>query len=167
MSQDPRFGISVDKQYFNFNSAHFLIFSDGSREELHGHNYHVKIDLEGHLGSGDLVVDFIPFKPLVKAVCDDMDHKLLLPRDNARLTLEIEGGSVVAQFGEDRFVFPERDVRILPLPNTSTECLARYISGKIEEVLVARFPEAQVHLLRVTVSESPGQAGWHETSLVS
>ncbi|MEY3012640.1 MAG: hypothetical protein RIT45_1375, partial [Pseudomonadota bacterium] len=34
-----RWGILLDKEYFNFGSAHFLIFGDGTREELHGHNY--------------------------------------------------------------------------------------------------------------------------------
>ena len=38
MTQTERYGIYVDKQYFNFNAAHFLIFADGTREELHGHN---------------------------------------------------------------------------------------------------------------------------------
>ncbi len=37
------YAIRVYKQYFNFGSAHFLIFADGSREELHGHNYQVQV----------------------------------------------------------------------------------------------------------------------------
>jgi 6-pyruvoyltetrahydropterin/6-carboxytetrahydropterin synthase len=162
MSQVERFGILVDKQYFNFNSAHFLIFADGTREELHGHNYHLGIELEGNLGEGSLVVDFIPFKPMVKSICDSLDHKLLLPRDNPMLEVEHEGNSVVACFGDDRFCFPARDVTILPIPNTSTECLARYISGRIDGLLSERFPDARVHRMKVSVSESPGQSGWYQ-----
>ena len=68
------YAIRVYKQYFNFGSAHFLIFADGTREELHGHNYQVQVKLEGAVIEGDLVVDFIPFKPVVKALCDELDH---------------------------------------------------------------------------------------------
>ena len=52
-----RFGIRLDKQYFNFGSAHFLIFADGSREELHGHNYRATLGPRGrrfHCHQADL-----------------------------------------------------------------------------------------------------------------
>ncbi len=163
MSNSERYGIYVDKQYFNFNAAHFLIFADGTREELHGHNYHLRIGLEGRLGEGNLVVDFIPFKPLVKSICDTLDHKMILPRDNPMLKISQEGNSITAMFGEDKFCFPVKDVFILPLPNTSTECLAKYIAGRIATMLKERFPEAEIGKLKVSVSESPGQAGWYET----
>ncbi|MGH7811766.1 MAG: 6-carboxytetrahydropterin synthase, partial [Candidatus Binatia bacterium] len=37
------FSIEVAKDYFNFASAHFLIFANGRREPLHGHNYQVSV----------------------------------------------------------------------------------------------------------------------------
>ena len=42
-----RFSIEVAKDYFNFASAHFLIFANGRREPLHGHNYQVSVAMEG------------------------------------------------------------------------------------------------------------------------
>jgi len=159
------YGVRVDKQYFNFGSAHFLIFADGTREALHGHNYHVSVEVEGQRGLGGLVVDFTPLKPVVKAICDDLDHVVLLPRDNPRLEIRREGGSVAAIFGAERFVFPEVDVRVLPVSNTSTECLARYIACALRQELGEHFPGAELHRLRVIVSESPGQAGWYTCAL--
>jgi len=44
-----RFSIEVAKDYFNFASAHFLIFANGRREHLHGHNYQVSVAMEGEL----------------------------------------------------------------------------------------------------------------------
>lgn len=164
-TDDPRYGIRVDKQYFNFGSAHFLLFADGTREELHGHNYHVTVDLEGHLGDGDLVVDFIPLKPMVKAICDSLDHTTLLPTESPRLQVTTGEHEVEARFGADRFVFPRRDVTLIPLTNTSTECLARYIAGRLADQLAERFPDASISKLRISVSESPGQAGWYECQL--
>ena len=89
------YAIRVYKQYFNFGSAHFLIFADGTREHLHGHNYQAQVKVEGALDDGDVVIDFIPFKPLVKALCDSLDHCTLLPRDNPFLEVSEEGDSVV------------------------------------------------------------------------
>jgi hypothetical protein len=57
------------------------------------------------------------------------------------------------------FCFPRRDVRILDIPNTSTEMLARFIAGEILSALEKRIPGARLRGLEVQVEESPGQAG--------
>ncbi len=160
-----QFGISVDKQYFNFGSAHFLLFPDGTREELHGHNYQVSVDVEGVLDDGDVVLDFIPFKPLVKRCCDELDHRLLLPRDSHWLTITEGETEVEVRHGGDRFVFPRRDVVILPIPNTSSERLAEYLAGRILARTREAIPKARLSRLRVWVQESPGQAGYCDETL--
>ncbi len=154
------FAIRVYKQYFNFASAHFLIFGDGTREELHGHNYQVQVKVEGDLDGGDLVIDFIPFKPLVKRLCDDLDHVTILPRDNPHLTLTEHDDRVEVRHRDGSyFCFPRRDVRVLPVPNTSTEMLARFLAHRIIEALPSRIPTAVVRAIEVHVEESAGQSG--------
>jgi len=159
------FRIRVDKQYFNFGSAHFLIFEDGTREELHGHNYHVSVEVSGALTEGDVVLDFIPFKPIVKACCDELDHRTLLPRDSKWLKLEESEREGTVWYGEDRFVFPRRDVQILPINNTSSERLAEYLAGEIVKRTRAEMPSGQIHTITVAVQESPGQAAIFEARL--
>ena len=90
------YAIRVYKEYFNFASSHFLIFADGTREPLHGHNYQVQVLVEGEIIKGDLVIDFIPFKPLVKKLCDDLDHRMLLPRTNPHLAIESTAHTAVS-----------------------------------------------------------------------
>ena len=160
------YAIRVYKQYFNFGSAHFLIFADGTREELHGHNYQVQVRVEGPLAAGDLVIDFIPFKPLVKALCDELDHVTLLPRNNPHLRLEESEGRVEV-FHDDGsyFCFPSRDVRILDLPNTSTEMLAKHLTKKILAAIPSKLPSATVHAIEVQVEESGGQSGVYRVDL--
>ncbi len=154
------YAVRVYKQYFNFGSAHFLIFGDGSREELHGHNYKVEVDVEGDTIAGDLVLDFILFKPIVKAICDSLDHRTLLPRFNARLEVTELPDRVEARFADGSFFcFPRRDVLVLDLPNTSTEMLATYISKAIMAELPTRIPDARIKAMSVSVEESPGQSG--------
>jgi 6-pyruvoyltetrahydropterin/6-carboxytetrahydropterin synthase len=162
-----RFSVRVYKQYFNFGSAHFLIFGDGSREELHGHNYKVEVEVEGATIAGDLVLDFIQFKPIIKGICDSLDHRTLLPRHNPHLEVLETGDRVEARHRDGSwFSFPRRDVRILEITNTSTEMLARFIAHEILEALPGRIPDARPHSLSVSVEESPGQAGVYTAEFV-
>ena len=154
------FAVRVYKQYFNFGSAHFLIFGDGSREELHGHNYKVEVEVEGETIAGDLVLDFILFKPIVRAICDRLDHRMLLPRHNQHLAVTEHEDRVDAVHSDgSRFSFPRRDTLVLDIPNTSTEMLATYIAGQILEALPTKIPDAKLRSMSVSVEESPGQAG--------
>lgn len=159
------FGVKVYKEAFNFCSAHFLIFADGTREELHGHNYRVSVEIEGPLGDGDMVLDFLFLKPLVKRVCNGIDHRTILPRDNPHLTVsreDGEGGLVWAHIGGDRFAFPARDVIVLPIRNTSTELLAEWACARIREELRQSATEDVLKRIRINVEESSGQCGYYE-----
>ncbi len=154
------FGIRIYKEYFNFAAAHFLIFEDGTREELHGHNYQVQMQIEGVLNhTQDIFIDFLHIKPIVKAVCDAIDHRTLLPQFSPYLQIKTEGSSVEAVYQQsDRWVFPKRDVVILPIPNTSAERLAQYLCHKTLEKLQAQYPEAAIRTIEFSVEESRGQA---------
>lgn len=161
-----RFGVRVYKQYFNFASAHFLIFADGSREELHGHNYQVRMAAEGDLDQGDLVLDFTKIKPLVKRVCDELDHRIILPTQNPALAIAREGESLAVEYrGRERFVFPARDVVLLDIPNTSTERLAEHIARKVLAKVSEEIPHARLRRIEVEVEESAGQCGVYELVL--
>lgn len=154
------YAVRVYKQYFNFGSAHFLIFGDGSREELHGHNYKVEVELEGETIAGDLVIDFIQFKPIIKQICDSLDHRTLFPRFNANLQVqEFEDRVEVRHKDGSFFCLPRRDVRVLDITNTSTEMLARFIAQETLKQIPSRVPDAKVKSMSVSVEESPGQCG--------
>lgn len=154
------FGIRIYKEYFNFAAAHFLIFEDGSREELHGHNYQVQMQVEGILdATQDIFIDFLHIKPIVKAVCDAIDHRTLLPRFSPYLEVRECGDHVEAIYMEkDRWVIPVRDVVILPIPNTSAERLAQYLCTETLKSLQAQYPEAAIRKVEFAVEESRGQA---------
>lgn len=154
------FGIRIYKEYFNFAAAHFLIFEDGTREELHGHNYQVQMQIEGTLGDDqDIFIDFLHIKPIVKAVCDSIDHRTLLPQFSQYLHVERTGNSVEASNKEgERWVFPARDVIILPIPNTSAERLAQYLCNRTLAELSKQYPTARISKVEFAVEESRGQA---------
>ncbi len=162
-----RYGIRLDKQYFNFGSAHFLIFADGTREELHGHNYRATLELDADLDEGHVVADFIVVKPIFKQCCDALDHRTLLPSLHPRLRLDGDERQVRATFTNpdgtvDDYVIPRRDVCTLAIANTSSELLASWLADQFLARLAARLPALRLHRILVSVQESPGQSAIHE-----
>lgn len=155
------FGVRLYKEYFNFAAAHFLIFDDGTREELHGHNYHATFQVEGLMGEGnDLFMDFLHVKPMVKAVCDSLDHRTIMPESNPHLVITEDDPRhwLVTYQNTDRWIFPKRDTLILPIPNTSSERLAQYLCQQTLLKLAQQYPKASIRFIEFTVEESRGQA---------
>jgi len=154
-----RFSVEVAKDYFNFASAHFLIFADGRREPLHGHNYQVSVALEGELDRAGVVLDFIVLKPLVKEVCDGLDHRTLVQAKSSMITVRRRAPEVEINYKKQRLILPRRDVILLPLENTSTELLAEYVGQQIHRKIRRRFPASKIRFMRVGVEETRGQRG--------
>ena len=134
-----RFSIEVAKDYFNFASAHFLIFANGRREPLHGHNYQVSVAMEGELDRAGVVLDFITFKPLVKQVCDALDHRTLIQTNSSAIKVRKNAQQVEILYKKQKLLLPRGDVILLPIANTSTELLAEYIAGQIKRKVRQNF----------------------------
>src|SRR3989304_1750727 len=154
-----RFSIEVAKDYFNFASAHFLIFANGQREPLHGHNYQVSVGMEGELDQAGVVMDFITFKPLVKRVGDGLDHRTLIQSKSDVIKIRRRPKDVEIMYRKQRLLLPRRDVILLPLKNTSTELLAEYLANQIRRGVRREFPRAKIRYMEVAVEEARGQRG--------
>ena len=107
------------------------------------------------------VLDFAALKSLMRRLTNELDHRVLLPRDNPKLTISPDGDSVrVAFAGQPRYVFPARDCVILPIPNTTVEMLAQYLTGRVRAELGA----VHVTAIEIEVEENFGQsASYRET----
>jgi len=155
---DLDYSIKVYKQYFNFAAGHFLVFKDGTREPLHGHNYRVMIKGNSNKLESDMVFDFLDIKPIVREVCDSLDHKVLLPSENPLLKITEEDNNYNLETPDkSKFSFPKADIKILPIPNTSAERLAVYIAYEIKQLVKERF-NFMFKSLEVEVEETPGQS---------
>lgn len=155
--------IHLYKEYFKFSCAHFLIFPDGSRERLHGHNYHVETWIEGDLSERGLVIDFIQAKPVIRELCDSLDEHWIVPGEHPELEVtEVDGGSLEVRYRDARFVAPADDVVVMPINNTSVENLASWFARELKRLLAERFGAAHVRTLRVSISETSGQSGIYE-----
>lgn len=152
--------IRVDKQYFNFSCAHFLLFNDGTREPMHGHNYWAWVDVEGDLNEAGYLLDYITFKPKFRALCDELDHKTLYPTQAPELTIEHDEHNVnVTHKDGGKFSTPRSETLLLDLRNTSTELLATYLAKRLYDELVKRKEHQHLRVITVGVEEAPGQQG--------
>ena len=110
------FRVSVTKDYLVFASAHFITFAGHRCEGLHGHNYRVRVTLDGVLDPESwFVFDFVALKHIMRDLCDEIDHKVLLPLENPKIQIGYDGDAVtVAYEGKPRYVFPKGDCSLLP-----------------------------------------------------
>jgi 6-pyruvoyltetrahydropterin/6-carboxytetrahydropterin synthase len=145
--------LEVRKDRLGFAAAHFSILEGGS-ERIHGHNYRVGLRAHGSIRPDGTVVDFAALKAAIGAECEALDHHMLVPGDCPDVVVEeLPDGHVSMREGSRRFVFPAAEVSVLPVRNTTCECLAELLVGRLR----ARLGELPVRL-EVTVEESPGQA---------
>jgi 6-pyruvoyltetrahydropterin/6-carboxytetrahydropterin synthase len=135
-----------------------MIFENGDREPLHGHNYRVQIRGEAPKLEGDMVFDFLDIKPIVREVCDSLDHKLLIPKDNKLLKIYSEKKNYIIQTPDESiFSIPMSDVLLLPILNTSAERIAVYICDEVRKKVLEKFGFCFTSL-EVEVEETPGQS---------
>lgn len=67
--------ISVDE---SFSAGHYLRGYHGKCENQHGHNYRVRVTMEGQeLDSSGLLYDFVHLKQVIQAVVRSLDHRNL------------------------------------------------------------------------------------------
>ena len=103
-------------------------------------------------------------KKLLRAICDRLDHRMLLPLENPLLVVEASASSVEVRFRERRYVFPREDVVLLPIPNTTAEKLAEWVAGEMESALRARGARGLLRM-EVEVEETFGQSAFFRKDL--
>ena len=158
--------VSVTKDYLVFSSAHFITFAGHRCEGLHGHNYRVGVTIEGALNQEAwFVFDFVELKRIMKRLCDEIDHLVLLPLRSDRVKVVEEGDNVrVDVDGKPRYLFPRRDCSLLPIPNTTVEMLAQFLTSRLKETLGAAAVEP-LTAIEMEVEENFGQTAVYRETL--
>jgi len=155
-----RYSVVVAKEYLKFAAAHFIAYP-GFREPLHGHNYQVSVRVEADLGPDGYVLDFGLVKRVAKALCEELDERVLLPQRSDCLTVEAAADVVkVRTETGDRFQFPAGDVRLLPIAHSSAEEIAAYLLVRLRDALAAEAGGRGLAALEVGVAEAPGQIAY-------
>lgn len=151
------FKVRVEGIYFD--SAHFATYG-GRCEPLHGHSYQVAAEVSGALTDDSWVLDFKRLKTILRQICQDIDHRMLLQVESRILKIEGLNGTwrVVTPDGAE-YSFPEADVAALPIDNTTAERLAEWFSARVWSAVGSR--SSSIQTISVEIWEGPGQGATH------
>lgn len=152
-----RFKVRVTKDFLVFSSGHFITFEGDQCERVHGHNYRTAVEVDGDLDGNHYVVDFIALRDMTRTICDELDHRMLLPASSPYIRLEDDGPNIVARYRDRHWSFPRDECVVLPIANTTSELLAQYIGERLLVAMRAR-GWADPRAVRVEVEECFGQS---------
>jgi 6-pyruvoyltetrahydropterin/6-carboxytetrahydropterin synthase len=156
-----RYKVRVTKDHLVFCSGHFISYEGDKCERLHGHNYRAAVEIEGDLDANYYVFDFIALKQRTKTITDELDHRMMLATQNRFIHVEEKAKGIQVHYRDREWLFPRDDCILLPIENTTTELLARYIARRLLEDL-RRHHAYEPQILRVEVEENIGQSATYE-----
>lgn len=141
-------------------SATHLIAGHYKCGRLHGHDYAINAVIDGDMGPDGVIMDFISVKEFLRDVAQELDHKVLVPAEDA--AVRAEGSSVRYSYQGKSYEFPASDCVMLDVSVTSAEELAEWVIRRLLEKV--RFPE-NVKRVEIGVDEGRGQGVWTSRDL--
>ncbi len=156
--QNQTFAVDVHPGELHFNSAHFITFNN-SCENLHGHNFHVRIKAYGDNNEDAFVIDFVELNRLAAGICLTLHDKILLPGRSGEVKIEQVAGQIEVSSYDKHFSLPADNCLVLPVANTTAEMLAWHIIESLLPLLQAHTTLSHVQTLEVAVEEADHQWG--------
>ncbi|KAL1861357.1 hypothetical protein VTK73DRAFT_7132 [Phialemonium thermophilum] len=155
----PTYRMVLEKKDFHFSASHFTILTADHAEPLHGHNYHVRVELYGHaLDRNDLLLDITAFKSSVRDLCSRLDHRVLIQSKSPHLRVTRSPGIVEVRFCSETYQYPESSILFLPLVNTSMEALSAFIWTELSAALVGTGVESVKLIIPIKVLDTLGRS---------
>ncbi|MCB1786345.1 MAG: 6-carboxytetrahydropterin synthase [Chromatiaceae bacterium] len=153
------YAVRVSPGELHFNAAHFITFN-GVCENIHGHNFHVRIEARGDNTGDAFVVDFVLLNRLAAAICRELHDGVLVPQSGDEIAVEVRDDDLVEirSYGK-QFILSRTSCILLPIPNTTAEMLARHISDRLLTELRANEALGNLNFLEVAVEEADNQWG--------
>lgn len=158
----PKHQLFVVKDEHRFSCAHMTLFPDGTKERLHGHNYHVAVAVGWE--HSERFLDLSRIKAVLVELCEELREHLLMPAGSASVqVLHRDEQSTEMLVCGKRYVIPSDEVLWLPLDNIVVEELARYLWERLSEVLCDDLLATGVNTMTVSVTEASGQGASYES----
>lgn len=153
------YAVRVQPGELHFNAAHFITF-DQRCENIHGHNFHVRLEAHGDNTGDAFVIDFVMLNALAAEICSELHDGVLLPCNSDEVSIEErDDGLIDVRSYDRRFILDRRSCILLPVPNTTAEMLARHIGDRLVDELGERKALDNLRLLEVAVEEADRQWG--------
>ncbi len=150
----PRVYLDGRELGLRFSACH-VIPGHGKCGRLHGHTYHVSVELLGERTEPHgFVYDFDELKSAVRELIKPLDHRVLLPTESELFEIEESEDEITVRLSDGkRYVFPREDVVLIPTSSLSAEDLAEYLADELERKLSGD----NLKELRIRVDEGWGQ----------
>ncbi|MGJ3492968.1 queuosine biosynthesis protein QueD [Piscirickettsia salmonis] len=149
--------LKIFKERFHFCSAHFCIFSNRNKENLHGHNYYIDVEFSGEKIENGFLYPVADLKEIIQSTCDNLDEKVLIQGSSPYLTNEQSNEYITIYFNNKMlYKFPRDEVIILPIKNTTMECLAEYLLTNIKNN-ISRTINTNFSKISLGIAETQGQ----------
>lgn len=154
-----RYRVRITKDFLVFSAGHFITYGNIC-ERLHGHNWRLAAEVAGPLDADHLVVDFIVLRDTLKAIVDELDHRMLLPTLHPAIRVAAGPREVEVTYEDRRWVFPRGDCVLLEIENTTSELLARHIARRLAARLQTR--GAVPNRIRIELDECFGNVAIYD-----
>ena len=119
--------IELFKEDMKFSAGHFAIFSDTVRENLHGHNYNVFASFTTMIEDEGLSFDYRFYKSKMSKICDSLNEITLIPGNSKYIKIEKNNDYTYIYFNDEKMIFLNRDIKILPVYNITVEELSNWL----------------------------------------
>jgi 6-pyruvoyltetrahydropterin/6-carboxytetrahydropterin synthase len=153
---EPQYDVRVVKDSLVFSAAHFITFNGNQCERIHGHNYRVEVEVRGPLDENHYVFDFIALRDAAAKIALSLDHHVILPTESQLIRVSKGNRETTVVFEDKRWVFPNEDCVLLPMPNTTAELLGKWFADRLLDELKAKGGVTPLEL-RVSIEENFGQ----------
>jgi 6-pyruvoyltetrahydropterin/6-carboxytetrahydropterin synthase len=149
--------IRIRKEAHKFAASHMTVFSDGSKEALHGHQYLPTVQIRVKEVDLKNMIPFSKVKEAMKKIAGAWDEKVLLATENPHFKL-IKKTKTEVEFTlcKKRYVIPAEEIVFLKHDNVTCENLSRAYFDLIEKSLKLT-QNKNVVSVTVDIEESPGQ----------
>jgi 6-pyruvoyltetrahydropterin/6-carboxytetrahydropterin synthase len=122
---------------------------------LHGHDYAINATIEGDVGEGGVIMDFISVKELLRSIAAEIDHRVIIPLGDRNI--RVSGDTVQYSFGDKTLSLPKADCALLDIDVASAELLSNFVLERVLEKV--EFPK-NVKRIEIGVDEGRGQGAW-------
>ncbi|MCB1800403.1 MAG: 6-carboxytetrahydropterin synthase [Gammaproteobacteria bacterium] len=154
-----RYAVRVHPGELHFNAAHFITFGHCC-ENIHGHNFHVKIEAHGDNTDDAFVIDFVLLNRIAAGICRELHDGVLVPENNPEIQVTRTVDDMIEIRSYDKhFLLSAASCILLPIPNTTAEMLARHICDRLIETLRAGDALGNLERLEIAVEEADNQWG--------
>jgi 6-pyruvoyltetrahydropterin/6-carboxytetrahydropterin synthase len=149
-----------------FSASHFLV-GFAECERLHGHNYHVTVNLQYNQVDTRSTLDFRVINKEIQTELKFLNQKILIPSNSPKIqissSLDDKNWNLVVM-GKN-YSFPKQDVLILQdIDQTTCENIACYLHQRIETWFRTNYPNL-VSYLKIKISENLGNHAIYSTKI--